>query len=122
MIVFRDFEVVFCLKIQPELRARFEIARQSQGRIGRDAAPLGHDVDHGDGDESRTDDTRHEDAGEATGAQVARRMGAAPERIAAIERAEPGATEVRTLAAYVEAMGGQLDVTANFGGERVVLR
>ena len=49
-------------------------------------------------------------------------MGAAPERIAAIERAEPGATEVRTLAAYVEAMGGQLDVTATFGGERVVLR
>src|ERR1700727_2454282 len=97
-------------------------ARRRPAARQKRPSPLGHDVDHGDGDESRTDDTRHEDAGEATGAQVARRMGAAPERIAAIERAEPGATEVRTLAAYVEAMGGQLDVTANFGGERVVLR
>jgi Cu+-exporting ATPase len=37
-------------------------------------------------------------------------------------RAEPGATEVRTLAAYVEAPGGRLDIVADFGGERILLR
>ena len=53
---------------------------------------------------------------------VARRMGVRPGRVAAIEQAEPGATEVRTLAAYVEALGGRLEITADFGAERVVLR
>ena len=53
---------------------------------------------------------------------VARRMGVPPRRVAAIEQAEPGATEVRTLAAYVEALGGRLEIIADFGEERVVLR
>jgi hypothetical protein len=53
---------------------------------------------------------------------VARRMGVRPARVAAIEQAEPGATEVRTLAAYVEALGGRLEIIADFGEERVVLR
>ena len=44
-----------------------------------------------------------------TQAQVARRMGVRQERVSAIERAEPGATEVRTLASYVEALGGRLE-------------
>jgi hypothetical protein len=57
-----------------------------------------------------------------TQAQVADRMNVRPERVAAIERAEPGATEVRTLAAYVAALGGRLEIVADFGGERVVLR
>ena len=57
-----------------------------------------------------------------TQAQVASRMGVRQERVSAIERAEPGATQVRTLAAYVEALGGRLDVIADFGTERVVLR
>ena len=57
-----------------------------------------------------------------TQAQVARRMGVRQERVSAIERAEPGATQVRTLAGYVEALGGRLDVIADFGTERVVLR
>jgi hypothetical protein len=34
----------------------------------------------------------------------------------------PGATEVRTLASYVGALGGRLQVTAEFGGESVPLR
>jgi hypothetical protein len=38
------------------------------------------------------------------------------------ERAEPGATEVRTLAAYVQALGGSLEIIADIGGERLVLR
>jgi hypothetical protein len=53
---------------------------------------------------------------------VARRMGVRPGRVAAIEQAGPGATEIRTLAAYVEALGGRLEIIADFGEERVVLR
>ena len=57
-----------------------------------------------------------------TETEVAGRMGVWPQRVAAIERAEPGATEVRTLAGYVEALGGRLEIIADAGGERVVLR
>ena len=57
-----------------------------------------------------------------TQAQVAERMNVRQERVSAIERAEPGATEVRTLAAYVRALGGRLEVVADVGGERIVLR
>jgi DNA-binding XRE family transcriptional regulator len=57
-----------------------------------------------------------------TQAQVAQRMGVRQERVSAIERAEPGATEVRTLASYVEALGGRLDIVADFGAERILVR
>ena len=57
-----------------------------------------------------------------TQAQVARRMNVRQERVSAIERAEPGATEVRTLAAYVGALGGRLEIIADIGGERITLR
>jgi len=54
--------------------------------------------------------------------EVARRMGVRQEQVSAIERAEPGATEIRTLASYVEALGGRLDIVADFGRDRIVLR
>ncbi len=57
-----------------------------------------------------------------TQAQVARRMSVRQERVSAIERAEPGATEVRTLAAYVGALGGRLEIVAHIGDERIILR
>ena len=57
-----------------------------------------------------------------TQVQVARRMNVRQERVSAIERAEPGATEVRTLAAYVGALGGRLEIIADIGGERITLR
>jgi phage shock protein A len=57
-----------------------------------------------------------------TQTEVAERMGVGPDQVAAIERAEPGTTDVRTLAAYVEALGGRLELTAEFAGDRVVLR
>jgi DNA-binding XRE family transcriptional regulator len=57
-----------------------------------------------------------------TQAQVAARMNVRQERVSAIERAEPGAAEVRTLAAYVRALGGRLEIVAEIDGERVVLR
>ncbi len=43
------------------------------------------------------------------------------ERVSAIERAKVDASELRTLAAYVAALGGCLDVVADFGGERLVV-
>jgi Helix-turn-helix domain len=57
-----------------------------------------------------------------TRAQVAERMDLAPERISDIEARRAGTTDVGTLAAFVEALGGQLEVIADFGAERAVLR
>jgi DNA-binding XRE family transcriptional regulator len=56
-----------------------------------------------------------------TQAQVAARMHVRQERVSAIERAEPGATEVRTLAAYVHALGGSLEIVARVGAELIPL-
>jgi DNA-binding XRE family transcriptional regulator len=42
-----------------------------------------------------------------TQAQVAARMGITQGRVSVIEHAKPGTTELRTLAAYVEALGGR---------------
>lgn len=57
-----------------------------------------------------------------TQAQVAQHMNVRQERVSAIERAEPGATEVRTLAAYVAALGGRLEIVAHIGDDRLPLR
>ena len=57
-----------------------------------------------------------------TRAGLAERMGVRPETIAAIERAVSGGIEIRDLAAYVGALGGRLEIVADFGGERVTLR
>ena len=54
-----------------------------------------------------------------TQAQVAARMGITQGRVSAIEHAKPGATELRTLAAYVEALGGRLEIIADFGDQRL---
>ncbi len=54
-----------------------------------------------------------------TQAEVAGRMGVTQGRVSAIERAKPGATELRTLAAYVEALGGRLEIVADFGDQRL---
>lgn len=52
-------------------------------------------------------------------AQVAARMGVTQGRVSAIENAKPGATELRTIAAYVEALGGRLEIIADFGDQRL---
>jgi hypothetical protein len=57
-----------------------------------------------------------------TQAQAAQRMNVRQERVFAIERAEPGATEARTLAAYVAARGGRLEIVAHIGDDRIPLR
>jgi DNA-binding XRE family transcriptional regulator len=57
-----------------------------------------------------------------TQAQVAGRMGITEDQVADIERAEAGATEVGVLGRYVEALGGRLEIVADFGEDRVLLR
>jgi hypothetical protein len=42
-------------------------------------------------------------------------------RVSAIERAKVDASELRTLAAYVKALGGRLEIVADVGGERLVI-
>jgi hypothetical protein len=57
-----------------------------------------------------------------TQTEVAQRMGVSPDQVAAIERVGPGTTDVRTMVSYVEALGGRLTLTADFGGDRIILR
>jgi prevent-host-death family protein len=56
-----------------------------------------------------------------TQADIADRMHVRQERVSAIERAKIDAGELRTLAAYVKALGGRLEIVADFGGERLVI-
>lgn len=57
-----------------------------------------------------------------TQSQVAGRMGITADQVAAIEHAGAGRADVGTLAGYVDALGGRLEIIADFGGERVPLR
>lgn len=52
---------------------------------------------------------------------VARRMGVTQARVSAIEHGEISRSEVDTLAAYVEALGGKLKLVADFGDSTVVV-
>jgi DNA-binding XRE family transcriptional regulator len=56
-----------------------------------------------------------------TQAEVADRMHVRQERVSAIERAKIDTSELRTLAAYVKALGGRLEIVADFGAERLVI-
>ncbi len=56
-----------------------------------------------------------------TQAEVAERMHVRQERVSAIERAKVDVSELRTLSAYISALGGRLEVIADFGGERLVV-
>jgi hypothetical protein len=37
LLVFRNFQIVLGLQVEPELRARFEVTSQSQSGVGRSA-------------------------------------------------------------------------------------
>lgn len=52
---------------------------------------------------------------------VAQRMGVSQARVSAIEHGEVGRSEVDTLAAYVEALGGKLKLVADFGESTIVI-
>ncbi|MFK8850577.1 helix-turn-helix domain-containing protein [Streptomyces sp. Ac-502] len=53
--------------------------------------------------------------------QLAVRMGVPAARVAAVEEGGPGSVEVHTLAAYVAALSGRLEIVADFDTERLVL-
>ncbi len=46
-------------------------------------------------------------------------MGTTQPRVPATEYARPGTTELHTLAAYVEALGGRLEIIAEFRDQRL---
>jgi DNA-binding XRE family transcriptional regulator len=56
-----------------------------------------------------------------TQSEVAARMQVRQERVSAIERGKATGTEVGTIAAYVAALGGELEIVANFNGTRVIV-
>jgi len=84
------------------------------GEIGADAAALTT------GDHTRTLAELRTRLG-LTQAQVAARMNVAQDMVSSIEQAGIGASAVRALAGYIEALGGQLEIIADVGGDRVVL-
>jgi len=53
-----------------------------------------------------------------TQSEVAARMHVRQERVSAIERGNAAAAEVGTVAAYIAALGGQLEIIASFVGTR----
>jgi predicted XRE-type DNA-binding protein len=56
-----------------------------------------------------------------TQSEMAERMHVSQPRVSAVERGEVGSTETRTLAAYVAALGGHLELVADFGDQRLVI-
>ncbi len=56
-----------------------------------------------------------------TQATVADAMGVSQARVSAIESGDLISSEVATLARYVAALGGRLELIADFGDERLVL-
>jgi predicted XRE-type DNA-binding protein len=51
--------------------------------------------------------------------EIARRLGVGQPRISQIERGDLNRAELSTLRAYVEALGGHLEVSATFGERRL---
>jgi predicted XRE-type DNA-binding protein len=58
---------------------------------------------------------------EMTQQSVADVMGITQSRVSAIERGELNRAELSTLEAYVAALGGRLEIVADFGDERIIL-
>jgi predicted XRE-type DNA-binding protein len=54
-----------------------------------------------------------------TQVEIARRLGVGQPRISQIERGDLNRAELSTLRAYVEALGGHLEVSATFGERRL---
>lgn len=52
---------------------------------------------------------------------LAERIGVSQSRVSRIERGELDHTEIATIRDYVEALGGELEVLAKFGNERIVI-
>lgn len=55
-----------------------------------------------------------------TQTEVAATMGVGQRRVSDIEHGEVNRTEVGTLAAYIDALGGKLKLVADFGDDRTI--
>jgi DNA-binding XRE family transcriptional regulator len=53
--------------------------------------------------------------------ELAERIGVSQSRVSRIERGELDHTEIATIRDYVEALGGELEVLAKFGDERIII-
>jgi DNA-binding XRE family transcriptional regulator len=58
---------------------------------------------------------------ELTQTQLAERMHVSQARVSAIETGEVDSAEVATLRKYIAALGGRLEIVADFGDHRMVL-
>ena len=56
-----------------------------------------------------------------TQAAVAERLRVSQSRVSRIERGAIDHTQLETLRAYLEALGGELEVSARFGDERILI-
>jgi predicted transcriptional regulator len=52
---------------------------------------------------------------------LAERLGISQSRISRIERGELDRTEISTVRSYVEALGGEVEIVARFGDERITV-
>ncbi|WP_370652975.1 type II toxin-antitoxin system RelE/ParE family toxin [Frankia sp. CIT1] len=53
--------------------------------------------------------------------EVAERIGVSQSRISRIERGDLDHTEIATVRSYIEALGGQVEIVAKFGDERITV-
>lgn len=53
--------------------------------------------------------------------EVAERIGVSQPRISRIERGELDRSEISTVRSYVEALGGEIEIVAKFGDERITV-
>jgi DNA-binding XRE family transcriptional regulator len=56
-----------------------------------------------------------------TQTDVAAEMKVSQKRVSAVERGILSRTELGTVAAYVQALGGRVEIVADFGDERIVV-
>jgi predicted XRE-type DNA-binding protein len=56
-----------------------------------------------------------------TQTEVAEVMHVSQRRVSAVERSDLAHTEVGTVASYVEALGGRIEVVANFGDQYLII-
>lgn len=52
---------------------------------------------------------------------VANRLGVSQSRVSRIERGDMDHTEIATVRAYVGALGGEVEIVAKFGDERITI-
>src|SRR5215475_11157120 len=53
--------------------------------------------------------------------ELAERIGVSQSRISRIERGDLDRAEISTVRSYVEALGGQIEIVAKFGDERITV-